>query len=273
METNKYIPQSPLLKDTVHLFWQVDRKIADLQKEIIIPKGVSEVIFNFSDTPDLYANLHKQVFQIPKCFINGYHRHPIHIQHADRQTFFGVVFSPLTIKNVFGIPAGEFANCCIDMTMIDVSLNSLWHRLAEQEKFKDRVTVFSNWLEKRFFDLTNREIAINDFLHKQLKNTLSVTDVAKWLCYSPRQVSRKLQEHIGMNTEQLLLYKKYLQAIHHIHHSDFSLTEIAYTSGFCDQAHFTKTFKSFSNITPKEYKKKKRSIPGHIFENVRSIQF
>jgi len=72
-----------------------------------------------------------------------------------------------------------------------------------------------------------------------------------------------------MNAEQIIRYKKYLHTIHLIHHSCLSLTEIAYDSGFSDQSHFIKTFKSFAQIKPNEYRSNKSTWAGHIFENVR----
>ena len=101
------------------------------------------------------------------------------------------------------------------------------------------------------------------------QHDLSVKDLANSVCYSPRQLSRKMAEATGMNTEEILLYKKYLHAMHLIHHTDLSLTKIAYQSNFSDQSHFIKSFKTFTNMTPGDYKKSKGYVKGHIYENVR----
>ena len=98
---------------------------------------------------------------------------------------------------------------------------------------------------------------------------LSVKELAQSLCYSPRQLSRKMAEATGMNTEEILLYKKYLHAVHLMHHTDWSLTQIAYQSNFSDQSHFIKSFKTYTKMTPGEYRAGKSYVKGHIFENVR----
>lgn len=72
-----------------------------------------------------------------------------------------------------------------------------------------------------------------------------------------------------MNTEEMLLYKKYLHAVHLMHRGDLSLTEIAYESYFSDQSHFIKSFKAYTGMTPGAYKRTKSAVPGHIFEDVR----
>lgn len=56
MENDFYIPQLPLIKDTVCAFWQVHRHNNPSLNETIIPKGVVEIIFNFEAT-NLYAKI------------------------------------------------------------------------------------------------------------------------------------------------------------------------------------------------------------------------
>ena len=200
--------------------------------------------------------------------MQGFHSCPVHLHLADRQTFFGVLLHPSAAKYIFNIPPVEFINCVIDITLIDSSFYTLWHYLGEQKSFSDRVASFTNWLLKRLPQLTDREKAFNSFLNKHTNIHLSVSGIATSFCYSSKQLSRKLYELTGMNTEQTLLYKKYLQSIHLMHTSELSLTEIAYNCQFSDQSHFIKTFKSLTWLTPKEYRQRKSGIVGHILENV-----
>ena len=111
-------------------------------------------------------------------------------------------------------------------------------------------------------------MAFDSFLQGHTSSPLSVPQLAKQFCYSSKQLSRKLYELAGMNTEQVLLYKKYLQAVHLMHTSQLSLTEIAYSCHFSDQSHFIKTFKTLSHLTPNEYRQSKSNVPAHIFQNV-----
>lgn len=267
MENSFTIPHSPLIRDTVCAFWQVHRHNSPSLDETIIPKGVVEIIFSF-ETTKLYARINQQTLTIPRCFVQGFHTCPVQLQLADRQTFFGVTLHPTAAKHIFRLHPVEFTNCVIDLTLTDTSFYRLWHHLGEQDSFGERVTVFTEWLIKRLPQLTEREKVFNNFLNEHSDIHLSVSDVAKRFCYSPKQLSRKLFELTGLNTEQTLLYKKYLRAVHLIHHSELSLTEIAYSCHFYDQSHFIRTFKSLSQLTPKEYRLRKSNIEGHIFEIV-----
>ncbi|MBD2704036.1 helix-turn-helix transcriptional regulator [Spirosoma sp. BT702] len=268
MEQSNYTTPQPGLGHMIQGFWQVERSNTAPVSETIIPTGVVEIIFNLNS-----ASIHSQVgekyYQLPRCFINGFNTQPIEQQIPGHQTFFGVALHTTAVKRLFNITADDFADSCTDMTLVDTSLNSLWHQLADQSTFAERVQILSDVFTRRMTRIDAQEQAFNRFISGYTNSTLSVAQVADLLCYSPRQLSRKLRALTGLNTEENLLYKKYLHALELIHHSPLSLTQVAYTCQFTDQSHFNKTFKSFTGLTPREYRNRKSQLVGHLFENVR----
>jgi AraC-like DNA-binding protein len=234
-----------------------------------MPKGIVEIIFNFSDGSPILAQIDSRQYHLPNCFINGFNTSPIQLQLPEQQVFFGVLFQPLAIKKIFGSPACEFSDITVDLTLLDSGFHSLWHQLAEQDSFDTRVSVFLEWIKGYFIEWQPQEQLINNFLYAANQHHLSVKELANSLCYSPRHLSRKIFEATGMNTEEMLLYKKYLHAVHLIHHTDLPLTAIAYQSQFSDQSHFIKSFKEYTKMTPGEYKRNKSYVKGHVYKNVR----
>ncbi|HEY6503633.1 MAG TPA: AraC family transcriptional regulator [Chitinophagaceae bacterium] len=256
------------MKDVIHSAWQAEG-ITPFHTEHIMPNGTVEVIFNFSDSPSVQVQIGDRKNHLPNCFINGFNTEPIQIQLPRKQAFFGVRLHPLAIKKIFKIPAREFSNSTVDLTLLDPEFNSLWHQLGEQNSFDERISSFYNWVERKLPEWQPQEKLMNHFLCDVNQHDLSVTALAGSLYYSPRYLSRKFFEATGMNTEEILLYKKYLHAVHLIHHTDLSLTAIAYQSDFSDQAHFIRSFKAYTKMTPGDYKRSKSHLKGHIYENVR----
>jgi len=263
-----YVPSEEPCRDYVQFIWQVRRK-NQFQKEIIVPKGIVEIIFNFSTEMKFKADLYGSEFFIPRCFVQGYHTGPIHLHLPESHFLFGVVLNTAGAKQILGLPPGELVQQCIDLTLVESSFDRLWHHLAEIESFQERTMVFTNWIMSRLSALSNRDHAFNALFSLSANRKLSVPSISNWLCYSPRQLSRKFYQLTGMNAEQTLLYLKYLKAKRLIHTSDLSLSQIAYSSGFSDQSHCIKTFKIFTQLSPKEYRKIKSEFNGHYFENVR----
>jgi len=262
-----YLPSSPDLQNVIHSIWQVNR-FNSFHKEYIIPKGVVEIIFNFSDGSAV-ARVGNHQLHLPNCFISGFNTKPIRLELPRQQIFFGVQLQPLAVKKVVGAPGSAFSDTLIDLTLLGSTFKSLWHQLADQSGFESRVAVFCSWIESKFVNWQPQEKLINHFLGAINQHDLSVTDLARSMCYSPRHLSRKILEVTGMNSEEILHYKKYLHAVHLIHHTDLLLTKIAYQSHFSDQSHFIKAFKAYAQLTPGEYSRTKGNLKGHILENVR----
>jgi AraC-like DNA-binding protein len=218
------------------------------------------------------AQLDGKRYQVTNCFINGFNTAPIQLHLPRQQVLFGVVLQPLAVKKLLRVPAGEFSNQLIEVTLLDAAFQSLWHQLAEQATFEQRVSLLSGWMERRFSVAQRQEKRINQFLYAADQHTITVPALAQALCYSPRQLARKMAEATGLNTEEILVYKKYLHALHLMHHSQLSLTEIAHQSHFADQSHFSKTFKAYANMTPSQYLRQKNFLQGHLYESTPSAE-
>jgi AraC-like DNA-binding protein len=252
----------------VHSFWEVNR-LNLFEKEFIIPKGVIEIIFNFSDPVPIPVLLNEKLHRLPRCFINGINTAPISLQLPKHQFFFGIRLQPLAVKKILAVPGSEFLDMTIDLTLLNNSFLSLWHQLADQPGFEERMTVFLQFIQSKITGWKPQEMLVNDFLCNRKYHELCVREIAGHLCYSPRQLSRKISEATGMNTEEILLYKKYLHSLHLIHYSEKPLTEIAYDSSFSDQSHFIRAFSKYTKMTPGHYKRNKGHQEGPLFENVR----
>lgn len=252
----------------MHSIWQVDGN-PGYKTETIIPKGIVEIIFNFSEQDVILAQLGKRQYLLPQCFISGFATSPVHLVLPGQHFFFGVRFHPAAIRHVFGVPAGEFANHSVDLTLIDHSIHSLWHQLIEEKTFAGRVSTVTAWLLKKNYDISGREKLMNHFLSDLNQQVPSPAELSGILSFSPRHLSRKLKDLTGMNLEESLLYKKYLHSVNLIHHTHLSLTEIAYACQFADQSHFIKTFRSLAQMTPGGYKNAKSPLAGHIYRDVR----
>ncbi len=256
------------MKSVVRFIWQAS-EAPGFGTETIVPKGTIEIIFDFSEARFINALFLDRPCQLPKCFINGFNDIPIQVQWPSPQHFMGIAFHPLAIKKILRIPPAEFANRAIDLSLVHPEFDHLWHQLAEQRTFEARVSVIARWVEDHMVELHPQEQLLNNTICALRPPQENIPQLAASLHYSPRHLSRKIQEITGMNSEVFLHYKKFFYAVHLLHHSSLSLTGIAYQSQFADQSHFIKTFHKFAGMTPGAYQKQKSALPGHIFKDVR----
>ncbi|WP_337040367.1 chromate resistance protein ChrB domain-containing protein [Emticicia sp. 17c] len=100
---------------------------------------------------------------------------------------------------------------------------------------------------------------------KELKNIIQdqidtqfVFDLRKIsdeLALNPSYLSREFSKYFDdLNFGEYIRKKRIEKAIDLMQRTDYSLTEIAYLTGFSDQSHFTRTFKVYTGKNPSSYK-------------------
>ncbi|WP_301922305.1 chromate resistance protein ChrB domain-containing protein [Ferruginibacter sp.] len=125
----------------------------------------------------------------------------------------------------------------VDHLFIDV-FNKFIKQKAAQKKTPD-------WVKK-----------LKEIIQDQIDTNLSLTDISKSLDINPSYLSREFSKHFNN-----LSFGKYIRklriekAIELIKVSNYSLTEVAYLTGFSDQSHFTRIFKQHTGKNPSAYKK------------------
>ncbi len=99
---------------------------------------------------------------------------------------------------------------------------------------------------------------LKDMIQDQLDTnmTLSLQQVSDELEINPTYLSREFSKYFdnlsfGDYTRKLRVHK----AIHLMESTNYSMTEIAYLTGFSDQSHFNRIFKKQMDQTPSSYKK------------------
>lgn len=101
-------------------------------------------------------------------------------------------------------------------------------------------------------ELTDRCSA---YIESHLYEDLSLTNVAHQFHVSPEHLTRTFKRETGVAFYQYVLLQRIEESKRLLLESaDLSLTEIAYTLGFASSSHFTRTFRSVTNLTPREFR-------------------
>lgn len=124
-------------------------------------------------------------------------------------------------------------------------LLQVFHQYLAQEKEANKK--IPNWA------LNLKEI-IQDQIDTNL--TLNLTEISEGLNVHPAYLSRQFSKYFDNLTFGEYIRKLRVdKAIHLLHHTAHSLSEIAYLTGFSDQSHFTRIFKKHTGQNPSDYKK------------------
>jgi AraC-like DNA-binding protein len=149
----------------------------------------------------------------------------------------------------------EIARIAIDSSLMDIPLPGASPDLAQQND-----QIVREYLEKRGKqDVINRvrlEIVSN-----LSSGTVSSQGVAMKLHMSPRTMQSKLSQK-DTNFQEILDNTRRELAGAYMDQSHLAITEIAYLLGFTDASNFTRAFRRWHGVSPRDYRKQKAGNEG-----------
>ena len=258
-----FFPEQSFINQLVKCVWRIYDQDTAKRCETILPKGNAEIIFNMCGNIFYRNTTEKTINIFPRVAINGINSAPFILEKEGEQLFIGVQLNICALRCLFRISPKEMTNRVIDGSLICKELDDLWYQISNAGSFNDQSVLIMKWVHQK--------LGHSDQINYPLPNFHSTMQInsTKAICcqfdYSERHVRRIFNDWLGMNIESFIQYKKYLKALYLIHQTNLTLTQIAHDSGYYDQSHFIREFKSYTNLTPKEYRQKKSTTPGHIY--------
>lgn len=266
MSTWAYYPFDSIEKSLVHCIWKVSGAHDNNAKEKILPKGTVEIIFNFSE-PVYYLNSYtNHLCCLPRVFLNGINFKPFELNKTGRQEFIGIQLKPFGIKSLLGIQSVEFKDTVVPCNLISLEWDFLADHLFEINSFDGQVEFILKWVQnilsgqKKIYEIDRAD----NLWRCAGMQDITVKKLAAMLFVSERQLRRIAIDWMGMNTEELIAYSRYLNALQALHYNIRPLGEIALISGYYDQPHFIRDFRFFTEMTPGEYQKSCKGVMGHL---------
>lgn len=97
-------------------------------------------------------------------------------------------------------------------------------------------------------------------VNENLSNTdFGVESLTKSVGISRAQLHRKMKEMTGLSTSEFIRNVRLEQAARLIGNKKINITQVAYSVGFNNQAHFSTVFKKHFGMTPTEYAEMKQN--------------
>jgi AraC-like DNA-binding protein len=98
---------------------------------------------------------------------------------------------------------------------------------------------------------------LKDLIQDHIDSSLSLKELSKDLSINPSYLSREFSKHFdNLSFGEYIRKQRIEKAMELMVTPTYSLTEIAYLTGFSDQSHFTRIFKKHTGLSPLEYRKK-----------------
>jgi AraC family transcriptional regulator len=94
-----------------------------------------------------------------------------------------------------------------------------------------------------------------DIIHAGFSENLTLAGIARSVGKHPVYLSRAFRKFYGVTIGEYMRRLRIRFVCREMLTTDAPLSQIAAEAGFCDQSHFSKTFKHYTRLTPAEYRK------------------
>jgi len=142
-----------------------------------------------------------------------------------------------------------------------------WAKHLQKEKHTQNpvdhlfIDVFNKFIKQKAAKKKTPEWVkeLKEIIQDQIDTNLSLSNISKSLDIHPSYLSREFSKHFdNLSFGEYIRKLRIEKAIELMKTSPYSLTEIAYLTGFSDQSHFTRIFKKHTDQNPSAYRKKIR---------------
>jgi AraC-like DNA-binding protein len=122
------------------------------------------------------------------------------------------------------------------------------------------IEIFEKFLkQKRSQKIPSWAKELKEIIQDQVDTNITLKQLSKNLAINPAYLSREFSKYFDdLSFGEYLRKLRIEKAIEYLNSSSYSLTKIAYLTGFSDQSHFTRIFKRHTGQNPSSYRKNLR---------------
>ncbi|HLG26760.1 MAG TPA: helix-turn-helix transcriptional regulator, partial [Paenisporosarcina sp.] len=117
------------------------------------------------------------------------------------------------------------------------------------------VSVISERKQPTFSHQTVNKVIL--FINDEVESELSVEDIAKQFHVSTSHLSRIFRENVGITLVEYLNVRRVEESQYYLRHTNKTISDISQQYHFCNQSYFTRIFKKYTEVTPKQFRDQK----------------
>ncbi|MDD3049569.1 MAG: helix-turn-helix domain-containing protein [Candidatus Cloacimonetes bacterium] len=253
----KIIKPSGFLAQFIKHYWVLEINSSEGEiSERVIPTGDIELMFHYKRPFEVLCE--KKSHTQYRSFISGINSKFSDISAKGDSGVIVVTFYPHGACNFFRFPLHEIEDSSTDLNEIHPSsVRFIEESISTLTSIDKKISLIEDFLKKSFKQvlISNLSLIQNGVdLINQKKGNVKVSQLASELFTTERTLERKFKAFLGKSPKQYVRIARFKNVLHNLYNTGFkSLTDFSYEYSFCDQAHFTKDFKSMTGYTPGEF--------------------
>ncbi|NQX97387.1 MAG: helix-turn-helix transcriptional regulator [Flavobacteriales bacterium] len=252
--------------------FHIDEDLAPFVNCIMIGKSID---FESHTNIPFYANGYPGImfqqsengfFLLPKkkelseLFLYGQTLEPVSLDVHGPHNYVVVQLYPFASKYLLNVNPKELNDDCYDLLQIDyLDTKKYKNQLINSNNEAQQIKIISN-LIRELIEVHN--IPKNDNIQKAIsiiidcKGQIKIKELLELLFMTERTFERNFKSYVGLSPKQFAKIIQFQSSLDQLTKTNFKkLSDIGFESGFTDQSHFIRIFKSYTGQTPNFYYK------------------
>jgi len=243
MSYREYSPH-PALSNYIDAYWTINTgNIGQQKSHRILPDACTDIIFNRGNT--IYRPDQRQAMLSEECYLIGTMTTFTETMESSGNSLLGIRFKPGAITAFYPLDLHEITDTAIPYK--DKILREVVYRSAN----------LLNDLNLYFLKkLPSKPMAIAAVLAEihSSAGRVKVAELIKKHAMSERKLERLFNKDAGVSIKAMTRLIRFKHALGMIQNNtaEQSLSDIAYTTGYYDQAHLCNEIKGYTGFTPSQ---------------------
>ncbi|MEL7251367.1 MAG: helix-turn-helix domain-containing protein [Bacteroidota bacterium] len=218
-----------------------------------LPEGIVEIVVQLGAVSSTSTAADQNWQQRPDSFVGGLHSsaYVMQIEHPGKA--WGIRFKPGAFRHFTSLPVHELKNLLASPTEIWGKEVEQWLDTISKTKDSEILHRTTERFLKAQLNPAHAHFPVRTIWAyiQQSKGQCKVTELAQLACLSSAQFRLRFNQYFGLAPKPFLrLYR--LQQAQQQFHPQTAFTELAYLSGYYDQAHFNRDVRSITHMSPSE---------------------
>ncbi len=232
----------------------------------VVPNGYIEWILHLEDR-SCRLQQHGHISDTGRSVVIGLQRETYLVSFETAVPVFAVRFHPEGLGQLLQIPASKLLDQYADGEAAGELSKRLAQVLQMADNDEERLKTVNQYLLERYCRL-QQEPNLPALAMRQIR--LYATDLRA--CFqnlnqiplSRRQLQRKFREEFGISMQDYWRIARLNQIHQYMRGQSLSLTELSYEFNFSDQSHFIREFRSWMDISPKQFLREREMYLGVV---------
>jgi AraC-like DNA-binding protein len=260
-----YVPRAPLC-DFVTDFWFYENYEGQHQRELILPSGTFEIVFNLvEDDLRIYSPAEpQQCRHFAGAVVSGPYSGSFMSDAAEERAILGVHFKPAGAFAFLGTPAGEFRDLHVNLKEIwGPSADTLHERLSALNEPSDRFSLLEQTLLERLIPNPHGHGAVHVALDALIRTRgqAKTRDTASQVGLTQRRFIELFANEVGLTPKLFGRVRRFQHTVDRTQiepRTDWA--QLATECGYFDQAHLIRDFVAFASVSPAAYLRRQEEL-------------